>query len=227
MTPGDECALVRERLVDAPNAAIVDPAVAAHLGSCLDCFRVLADLREAPRIAELLRSEDPVPSEPGAGFWDALAARTMEAAEAARARPATRSSARIGSWRGWARDLGRRPGAMLVGAAAAVAVIGALGGWPSRVPAPNLPHEASATRGSEELGGGDGFDESSVTSDVSALEAPELRRLLDGLRRGEPDEIDAWFESGSDDEAGVADEISGLDVPALKRLARALGGSTL
>jgi hypothetical protein len=117
---------------------------------------------------------------------------------------------------------------MIIGAAAAIAVIGALGGWPSRGPAPRVPGEVrTAARGSEELGAADGFDEAGAAGDVSALEAPELRRLLDGLRQGEPDEISAWFEVGADDEAGVADEISGMDAPALKRLARALGGNTL
>jgi len=227
--PGDDDhARVRERLVDDPDGAAADPAVAAHLRSCLDCFRVLADLRDAPRIAELLRSDAAAEAEPAPAFWDALAARTADAAEAARARAATPAAGRTRAWRTWTRDLARRPGAMLFGAAAAAAVIGVLGGWPSRVPAPAVPREASALRGPEEIGGGgDGFEDGSAAGDVSALEAPELRRLLDGLRRGEPDEISAWYEAGADDEAGVADEISGLDAPALRRLARALGGNTL
>jgi len=229
--PGDRCSHVLERLVDDPEAGETDPTLAAHLGSCLDCFRVLTELRDAGRITELMRSATDEVPDMGPTFWSALAARTVDAIEAAVPYAPARA-AHPGRRRAWVRDLARRSGAVLVGATAAAMVIGLLGGWPARAPRRAAEVERVAAVGvlDEIGGGGDSFDEAGAAGDVQALEEPELRRLLDGLRRGEPeevDEIDGWYGAASEDEAGFADQISGLDGPALRRLARALGGSTL
>jgi hypothetical protein len=230
---GGECGRVFERLVEDPDAAAGDATLAAHLGSCLDCFRVLTELRDAARIADLLRrqaldeaagdgaSPPAAALDPGAAFWDRLTSRTVDAIAAA---PAPTAMATPGPTRAAVRGFRRRP-AVLVFAAAAVIVLGVLGGRLSRAPSPPVESAKTAPRSIDEVGG-DGLDDTSATADVAALETPELQRLLEGLRRSEPDEVSTWFDA-DDDDAGFADQIAGLDAPALRRLARVLGGSTL
>lgn len=229
------CGEVFDRLIDDPDGAAADPIVSAHLGSCLDCFRVLTELRDGPRIAELLRRPaldagaggTPGPSEPDPAFWSALAARTVDAAAAVATAGGRAREPRPRAWRPWVRALGWRPGAALLGAAAAAAVIGLLGGWPSRNPAPAGRLGSSPSDATAELADGIDIDEAAGGGDISALQAPELSRLLEGLRQSEPDELSAWYGAGVDEEDGIADQIVGLDAQALRRLARALGGSTL
>src|SRR5580765_3802772 len=61
---------------------MADAGLAAHVGSCVTCFRTLAELRDAPRVAAALRADAPALAVPDR-FWDDLAARTAGAAGAA------------------------------------------------------------------------------------------------------------------------------------------------
>src|SRR5580765_3966595 len=74
---------------------MADAGLAAHVGSCVTCFRTLAELRDAPRLAAALRADAPaVPVSDR--FWDDLAARTSDAAAAALAdRPRARRRLRM------------------------------------------------------------------------------------------------------------------------------------
>src|SRR4029077_4497458 len=90
------CAEMFEQIVEqasgaGPGGAPFDvdsalpPEVAHHVGSCLAGFRVVSELREVPRAAALLRRAARARAqraEPGLAFWDALAARTVDAASA-------------------------------------------------------------------------------------------------------------------------------------------------
>jgi hypothetical protein len=52
-----------------------DSPLAAHLGSCLGCFRASADLKDVPRLAALLRRDLQQQSgdiDPGSAFWSSL-----------------------------------------------------------------------------------------------------------------------------------------------------------
>jgi hypothetical protein len=84
---GDEgaCRRVLERLVDGARASD-DVEVGEHVGSCLTCFRVAADMRDLPRIAALLGAESPRPAvfDPGERFWASFPARVTEAWQAQR-----------------------------------------------------------------------------------------------------------------------------------------------
>src|SRR4051812_40208227 len=58
-----------------------DPALAAHLGSCLRCFRAASELRDLPRIEGLLRASRG-DADPGDGFWETFPGRVADAWEA-------------------------------------------------------------------------------------------------------------------------------------------------
>ena len=77
------CRQVRDHAVEGRDV-MVDAALAAHVGSCVTCFRTLAELRDAPRLAAALRADAPAVSVSDR-FWDDLAARTTTAAASAMA----------------------------------------------------------------------------------------------------------------------------------------------
>jgi hypothetical protein len=105
-----ECEAAIQRLVachESGERPGDDAQLAAHLGSCLGCFRAAADLKDVPRLAALLREtqplhDDQLPSsgagDPGPAFWASLPAqlgaqferrRTTAAAAATTATTAT------------------------------------------------------------------------------------------------------------------------------------------
>src|SRR4030095_8706841 len=59
-----------------------DPALAAHLGSCLRCFRTASELRELARIEGFLRGA-PGDVDPGEAFWQSFPGRVADAWAAA------------------------------------------------------------------------------------------------------------------------------------------------
>lgn len=79
----ETCAAVVVRLVDGASPGD-DPALGAHLRSCLTCFRAAADLREVPRIEALLGAgESGAPAfDPGESFWAGFPQRVIAAYEA-------------------------------------------------------------------------------------------------------------------------------------------------
>jgi hypothetical protein len=229
---GSLCREVFERLVtvqgsagDGPADPRQDPALAAHLGTCMSCFRVLSEMRDAPRIAALLRDEPP-PAEmpaPDDPFWDQLAARTTAAAGAATA----------GSLRGEARiprsKEQRRPGrfaAFALGAAMAAAAA-----WVAVVHGPlDRRGPAVTAGGSAALEQATAAAEVEDPDDVDDLDVEALRRLLDRLQAAPAVEVTALVEGDSDlffddDDGALGDELVDLDRPALLRVERSFEGA--
>jgi hypothetical protein len=118
-----------------------DPALAAHVGSCLRCFRTAADMRDVPRLAVLLRDgeragaaafDPPAAFDPGAGFWESFPRQVAAAWVSTRAghrqgdpvaSPGATPLAPRSLWQ-WASRLVRQPlPAALAGAVCAVSVV--------------------------------------------------------------------------------------------------------
>lgn len=216
------CGEVFERLVSSAGEAEEprqDPALAAHLGSCMSCFRVLTEMRDAPRIATLLRDEGPAPAMPAADdpFWAELAARTTTAAAAARSGeerpiPLRREKRRPGRLAAFAL------GAAMAAAAAWVAVV----------------HGPLDRRGAVGSAGGGGevagvADEIEDAEDVDDLDVDALRRLLDRLEAAPSLEVTALVEGDSDlffdDDDQLGDELADLDRPELLRIESSFEGA--
>ena len=200
----------------------MDPDVAAHVGSCMTCFRVLTELRDAPRLAAILRADPPVLPAEGDRFWDDLAARTTDAVLAVgsgeQSSPAlTRSPVR------W-----RRPGRIAAVAsvvAMAAAVVLMVGRGPSQPVATSGSQPAAVTELARAVSEDEAADEADA---VAELDGTALRRLLERLQDGAPGELTALAgsepEALFDEEIGLDDEIVDLDGPALLRLERSLEG---
>jgi hypothetical protein len=236
------CAQVLDRLIEKGVDLGGDrdsSRLAEHLGSCVTCFRALTDLRETPRVAEVLRADPtPVPA-PDDRFWESLAERTVAATEAALRGvepPARRrtSPARVGWWRG---SLGGRAGASsLVAALAAAAawVIVARQAPVSRpvagggVAAISTPAQGTTgTKGTTTTAYAPAEDGPDETADVADLDVGALRRLLDQVRAHAPAALASGGETGDnadvvDDEARVNDEVADLDRNELQRVATSL-----
>ena len=208
------CRRVWDRAVEGRDV-MEDAALAAHVGSCMACFRTLAELRDAPRVAAALRAE--VPAVPVSDrFWDDLAARTTVAAAAAMA-----DTKRRPVWRvtGIARD--RRGGGRRLGAVR--------GPRPGRFAGGRAGRVSATTAGGEE-------DEPSdeATVDVQDLDEPALQRLLARLRTRAPASVSALAAVGEGQEAAdgvfeddVNDVLAELDGAALLRVERSLAGASL
>ena len=206
------CRQVWDRAVDGAGGGDVmaDAALAAHVGSCMTCFRTLAELRDVPRMAAALRADQPA-APVSDRFWDDLAARTTAAAAAALARPSKRRAWRVTG-----------VAAMVVAAAAAWVVVA--GRAPVRSPA-NAPAVAAVR-------GGDDEESADEPVDVAELDEPALRQLLHRLRARAPvgalaamgDAQDLADGSFDDD---VNDELAELDGAALLRIERSLAGASL
>jgi hypothetical protein len=229
-----DCEHVVGRLVDGAGGGrdpAAEPDVALHLGSCLDCFRTLTELRDVPRLAELLRREPAdAARDPGPAFWDTLAARIGGgAAEVDRAAPGEARAPAAGPRR---RAAPSRRGPALAGAfgvlaaAALVLALAARSGTPPlQAPERRASAPAPVEAAGEDLAGDADVAVSEGPTDVEALDGPGLERLLESLRTSEPTELRGLIDDGG--EVGIADEIAGLDAAALRRLAQRLAGSTL
>jgi hypothetical protein len=211
------CRQVWERAVDSTlgGDVMTDAALATHVGSCMTCFRTLAELRDAPRVAAALRAG--APALPVSDrFWDDLAARTTAAAAAALAGarpPARRRSTRI---------------VFFVTAAAAAAAALLLAGRTPVGPTGTAPAPTVATN----VTGAD--DEADSVVDVADLDEPALRRLLDRLRTRSPSHVTAIAASDTqdsdaafDDDGLANDELAEMDGPTLQRIERSLAGAAL
>jgi hypothetical protein len=207
------CRRVWDRAIEGRDV-MEDGALAAHVGSCMACFRTLAELRDAPRVAAALRAEAPaVPTSDR--FWDDLAARTTQAAAAAMA------------------DNKRRPVWRATGIAAIVVAAAAawvlFAGRAAVVPPAVAPGSVATTAGGEEE---EPVDEATV--DVQDLDEPALQRLLARLRTRAPANVSAMTAPGEAQEAAdavleddVNDVLAELDGAALLRVERSLAGASL
>jgi hypothetical protein len=183
------CRQVWDRAVEGRDV-MGEPALAAHVGSCVTCFRTLAELRDVPRIAATLRAGEPA-AEVDARFWDDLAERTTGAAAAALRRPVRNRAARV-------------VGFVAIAAAAAAAVVLVAGR------APLAPSGTGArTAGARTAAGV--YDEAPGDDavDVADLDESALRRLLDRLRAGAPRNVAALAAAGDAETMDVAFEDEG------------------
>jgi len=136
------CADIELRLVDGRPVA-EDPEVAAHIRSCLRCFRAATELRQVPRLAALLREagSDDQP-DPGELFW-ARFPKTVADAWERRQQAAAPAPVPVPVWRrvsGWFRL--PIPAALAGAAVAAALVLAVVHRTPSRpvsVVAPAAP----------------------------------------------------------------------------------------
>lgn len=211
------CRQVWERAVEGRDVGD-DPALVTHVGSCVTCFRTLAEMRDVPRLTAALRASTPA-VDVSERFWDDLAAHTTQAAGAELRRPVRRRAARVVSFVAFA----------AAAAAALVLVSGRAPIGPHGVATPGAV--ATRTAGPEE----------DVTSDdavdVADLDESALRRLLDRLSARAPgkaaglaaaaDARDATSDVAFDDEGQMNEELAELDAPGLLRLERSLTGPEL
>ena len=205
------CQRVWDRLVQGADVS-GDAELGEHLGSCMTCYRALSELRDAPRIAAMLRG-DAAAADKDERFWDQLAARTGDAATAAMARAARRRPLRVAA-----------ASVMLAAAAALMLFL--------RAPGP-----ANNGASPEVTGGGvaivdEGSTDEAGIADVAALDEPALQALLDRMRAaGEANALAATSTSDDtdvfDDDADLDEVLAELDGPALRRVQRSLAGTTL
>lgn len=212
------CRQVWDRAVEGRDV-MGDAALAAHVGSCMACFRTVAELRDAPRVAAALRADAPAaPMSMSDRFWDDLAARTTAAASAALA------------------DTKRRPVRRVAGVAAIVAAAAAAwvlfaGRAPvvSPVAAPGTVATTAGTLGEEEETGDEGTE---GATDIQDLDEPALQRLLARLRTQAPAATlaavsDVQEAADAVIEDDVNEALAELDGAALLRVERSLAGTSL
>src|SRR6185436_10225329 len=147
------CRQVWEQAVEGRDV-MADASLAAHVGSCMTCFRTLAELRDVPRLSGALRADAPAPAVSDR-FWDDLAARTTDAAASALRPPVRRRAARVA-------------GFMTVAAAVAAAVVLFAGG-PRMVPTAGVPARSVAAGVDDDMSAEDAVD-------VADLDETALRR---------------------------------------------------
>ncbi len=218
MTPA--CESFVGRLYDGADPG-TDAALAEHVGSCLECFRVLTELREVPRLRDALRAES-LP-DPGPDFWDGFPGRVHRAAAAARAAQARRSwSSRathaIGGW--LRRPLPAAFAGACVAAVVTVVVLDAakLGGR-----APAVPGAFFSATDIE----GVAIDLPPETPPIFELDVPLLRAVSSHFFDDEPGEDSAvmadFVQRLKDDDPILtpAQRIETLDADALRAVQRA------
>ena len=224
------CGQVRDQAVEGRDV-MADAALAAHVGSCVTCFRTLAELRDAPRLAAALRGDAPAVSVSDR-FWDDLAARTTTAAASA-----------MGGGTGRRRTLRVTGFAAVVAAAAAAWVL--VAGRASVVPPGSAPDNVGNVGNVGSVGsvgmtaasvGGAEDEAADEAADVADLDESALRQLLKRLHARAPATVSALAAVGDgqdasdpsfEDDGQVNDELAELDRPALLRIERSLAGASL
>ena len=191
-----------------------DPALAAHVRSCLRCFRAAGDLREVPHIAALLREIDQ--PDPGDLFWARFPKSVADAWEKKHA-PAPHVSV----WERIARWFQLPLPAALTGAAVAAALVlvvthRAQGPRPApaTLPAPTSARVATAETSLEDEAAG-------FLGDDDPLEALELsgRKLV-----ATADESAAPADEAAEGDSSAIEEVELLDGEDLSAAAQALRG---
>jgi hypothetical protein len=213
------CDRFEERLIAGDKPAD-DAALAAHVGSCLRCFRTAADMRDVPRLAALLREgEADVQGafDPGARFWDKFPADVASAWVSSR--PAAPVRRRTALWERAAAWMRQPVPAALTGAACAVGLVFLV--------MRTAPPEERAGAGSTGVGAMDLSAEVETTlggtpdERVAELDLEGLASLRDDLDRAlGPASVDddQIGEAGSSDPTTVAEDLEMLDEVGLLAL---------
>ena len=211
------CQRVWDRLVQGADVS-GDAELGEHLRSCMACYRALSELRDAPRIAAMLRADAAATGarQRDESFWDQLATRTGDAAAAAMARPSKRRPMRLAvvgvvlaAAASWMLFL-RAPGSTTNGDApdvsgGGVAVVHMTTGRPARK-STSLTSRGWTRRRCARCSSG-------------CARAPAKRARS---RRRAADEADVL-----DDDSELDEVLAELDGPALRRVQRSLAGTTL
>jgi hypothetical protein len=194
-----------------------DPALAAHLGSCLRCFRTATELRDVPRLEALLRAGRPE-VDPGERFWESFPARVTGAWQSSHA-PKPSFAQRLAGWM-------RLPGpAAFAGAACAAGVVYLLVRGPVEAPVSPAPPVAAVSAAEPAAEAEDDApaavepDEELGEDFLHSLDATGLELLLDPGRA----EVTAEAVETDADGASVAEEIDLLDDAELLALSEKLG----
>jgi hypothetical protein len=221
MTASDDtlCAQVFDRMVEAGDLG-GDATLLAHAGSCMACFRVLGELRDAARLKEILRASPPAQPPVGDPLWDELASRVTaavrsEATSVRGPRPAKGTTSRM------RRRITGGVGVAFLAAAAAWL-------WAIRPVTyqDRLPAAASVTLSA--VASPLGADDASEAFDVGELDGTVLKRLADRLR---DKHLLASYGTGEEadveEDVQLNDELAELDGPALLRLQRSMARTAL
>jgi hypothetical protein len=211
---GEVCAEIELRLVDGQRPAD-DPALAAHVRSCLRCFRAAAELREVPHIAALLRDIDE--PDPGDLFW-ARFPRTVADAWEQRAAALPRTTV----WRRAAGWFQRPIPAALSGAAVAAALVLVLVGHRGPAPASSQPPATKTVAARSTEGLDDEPAPGLLGGDDDPLEALELAdaQLVTKLGGAAVPAGD----DGAELEPSPVEEVELLEGDDLRAVAQALHG---
>jgi len=204
-----DCSDFASLLLDGATPAS-NRALGEHVHGCLDCFRLMTDLRALPRIRAALSGE--TAADPGDQFWNAFGASVMDGVDRQRT-PSTSTviplagSPRPGAierFAGWF----RRPlPAALAGACAAAALVAVLVGRPPR---DRVVYVAAS-------------DVELPANDLGDLGAGELQTLLAEMARDES-EIDLFVAAMHDEDPSLTpvQRLEYMDGEALGALRSAL-----
>ena len=224
----DICQAVEDRLLDGERLT-GHPELVDHAGSCLDCFRRLTELRDLPRIAEMMRTEagdQARENDPGPAFWKAMPERVADEVLG----PRRRAQAARRRW--WA------PATLMSGgllAAAALALVVAYYPVVTKVATKTATKTAMTTARAQALPGAPVLaaatetDDNLPVGDLANLSATQLRALNQRLTREEMGAMRVLTDPGTDllaDEDGegtALERLASLGEPELQRLTHSLG----
>jgi hypothetical protein len=187
----------------------------------MTCFRALSELRDAPRLKEILRAAPPAQPPAGDPFWDDLAARVAAAAD----RPAASSGVEP------VQAVARRPRRRIAGGlgVAGVAFLAAAAAWVVAVRRPTVPSPVAPQAVTlSAIASPAAADDASEAFDVGELDRATLERLANHLRRNQHlATYTAGDEADVEEEVELHDELAELDAPALLRVERSLARTAL
>ncbi|HXI56392.1 MAG TPA: hypothetical protein VNO55_10050 [Polyangia bacterium] len=225
------CQAVEDRLLEGEKLT-GHPELVEHMGSCLECFRTMSELRDLPRIAEVMRAgavEDAQAKDPGPAFWNALPERVAAEVLGSQRKPQVKAR------RWWA------PAALAsAGLAGAVATLMIVYG--PKVPGPSViapaktkttmtatASPAAAATSAGALAPSAEGDGDLTLGDLADLSATELRALSRRLTQDETAATRALAGSSSDSsiddygEGTALEKLAGLTGSELQRLTQSLG----
>lgn len=204
-----------------------EAALAAHLGSCLGCFRAATDLKDVPRLAALLRAQahdrdlTPTAGDPGPAFWAALPVQLgaefdrLRAVAPVAARPQAapapgtpRPGASDTAWQRFVRWIRMPVPAAMAGAACATAVALMMTRPPSlntlgQLPVTTVGEDGVAAETATALLGQDDVafaQSSSVYDSVQELDATALARVRDSFGNAVEEALTPQAQLAADDD---------------------------
>ncbi|MEA2696033.1 MAG: hypothetical protein QOI66_304 [Myxococcales bacterium] len=235
------CQAIEDRLLEGEKLT-GHPELVEHVGSCLECFRTMSELRELPRIAEVMRGgavAEAQAKDPGPAFWNALPERVAAEVLGSRGKP----QVKVRRW--WAPAALASAG--LAGAVATLLIV-----YGPKVPAPSgftqaktatkttittttttasasASAPAAAVTSPAALASSAESDGDLTLGDLADLSATELRALSRRLTQDETAATRALTGSANDSSAeddgeGTAlEKLAGLSGSELQRLTQSLG----